>query len=135
MSYHALRPAGISALTAFLAILLTGCSLNVPNIDTATVRGSSAVGIAEARALDRQQVRELKDWLARHDTGWSRSMGSYAPMIVIQARSVDGAVSSLYINQNVVAVSTGDRQDVRTLTAAEYAEIRGILNPAALPPK
>ena len=122
----ALRP-----LSLTLAVLLSACQATVPAIQTAEVQVHNKTQNLENYPLSSEQVSELNAWLQARRNGWSTSVASYAPKLIVRAKHSDGTESVVNVlDASVVVYSTSPtltKQVTRSLTTAEQQALQGIL--------
>lgn len=110
-----------------LCAALAACNVEIPALQSATyieyVKGSPSTPVV----LSAAQVQRLSTWLASHRSGWSRSIVSYVPKVLIQMRHVDGTVSSLSVFSRKAIADGSFGSYERELTESEGLEIIGLL--------
>lgn len=115
------------ALAAFLALFLAGCKFILPQVSSATLEQYSTGRPLQARELTPNQVRALTDWFSQHGSGWSSSVVSYVPTLLVRATHTDGDTSVINIMSNMVVVYNRSGQYQQQFTPSELAEIRRIV--------
>lgn len=115
------------AVCTFLVVFLAGCKFNLQQVSSATVEPSSSERLLQAKELSPNQVRALSTWFSQHNTGWSSSVASYVPMLLIRAKHTDGDTSVINIMSNMVVVYNRTGQYQQQFTPSELAQMRRIL--------
>lgn len=113
------------ALAAFLALFLGGCKFTMPHVSSARVEQHEG-RVLRARELDYDQVRELSAWFSRHASGWSSSVASYAPTLVVRAKHSDDT-SVVNIMPGRVVVYSRHGQYEQKFSQDELGALREIL--------
>lgn len=130
------RGAEASCRSLILSLLLAcaalaGCDLDVPAMESASYeiyeKGSSSAPVE----LPPAQVQQLSAWLSTHRSGWSRTLVTHAPRVLLSARHADGETSGLNIWPSQVVASGRFGQYLRNLTPSEYAAIMTLVKPDA----
>lgn len=115
------------ALCAFLTLFLTGCELTLQQVSSATLEHYEKGLALQAKELSQNQVRALSDWFSQHGSGWSLSVVSYVPALLVRAKHTDGETSTINIMTNLVVVNNRGRQYQQLFTPSELAEMRRIV--------
>lgn len=115
------------ALCAFLALFLAGCKFTLPQVSSAAIEQYSTGQTLHAKELNPNQVHALSNWFSQHSSGWSSSVASYAPSLLVRAKHADGNVSVINIMSNMVVVYNRSGQYQQQFTQNELAVIRRIL--------
>lgn len=115
------------ALGAFLALFLTGCKFTLPQVSSATLEQYGMGHPLQAKELTPNQVRALSAWFSQHSSGWSSSVVSYVPTLLIRAKHTDGDTSVINIMSNMVVVYNRSGQYQQQLTPSELAGKRRIV--------
>ena len=81
----------------------------------------------QANELSQDQVRALFTWFAQHDSGWSSSVVTYAPTLLVLAKHTDGDTSVINIRSGMVVVYNRGDQFQQQFTQNELAAIHRIV--------
>lgn len=114
-------------LATFLALLLAGCKFTLSQVSAATVEQYQPGRPLQAKELTPNQVRALSAWFSQHDSGWSSSVVSYVPMLVVRAKHADGDTSVINIMSYTVVVYNRSGQYQQQFSQNELAAIQHIL--------
>lgn len=115
------------ALGAFLALFLTGCKFTLPQVSSASLEQYGTGLSLQVKELTPNQVRALSAWFTQHDSGWSSSVVSYVPNLLIRAKHTDGDASVINIMSDRVVVYNRSGQYQQQFTPGELAEMRRIV--------
>lgn len=115
------------ALGAFLALFLAGCKFTLPQVSSATLEQYGTGYPLQEKVLTPNQVRTLSAWFSQHGSGWSSSVVSYVPTLLIRAKHTDGDTSVINIMSNMVVVYNRSGQYQQQFTPSELAEMRRIV--------
>jgi len=110
-----------------LALFLAGCKFTLPQVSSATLEQYNTGRALEVRELTPNQVRALTDWFSLHGSGWSSSVVSYVPTLLVRAKHTYGDTSVINIMSNMVVVYNRSGQYQQQFTPTELAEIRRIV--------
>lgn len=124
-----MRPSLIRSvvLATFLALLLSGCKFALPQVSSAVVEQYQAGRTPQARELTPNQVRALSAWFYQHNSGWSSSVVSYAPKLVVRAKHTDGDTSVINIMSGMVVVYNRSGQYQQQFSQNELTAIQRIM--------
>ena len=114
-------------LGAFLALSLAGCKFSLPQVSSATVEQYQTGRPLQAKELSPKQVRALTDWFSQHDSGWSSSVVSYVPTLLIRAKHTDGDTSVINIMSGMVVVYNRSGQYQQQFSQSELSAIHSIV--------
>jgi hypothetical protein len=114
-------------LGTFLALFLAGCKFSLPQVSSATIEQYQTGRPLQAKELTPNQVRALSDWFSQHSSGWSSSVASYVPTLLVHAKHTDGDTSVINIMSNMVVVYNRSGQYQQQFTPSALAEIRRIV--------
>lgn len=113
------------ALTALL--LLAACNFTLSPVASAVVEQHSMGNPISKVELSQSQVNALSGWFAQHLSGWSSSVVSYAPTLLVRAKHSTGEVSVVNILGNSVVVYNNSGQFTQTFPEADLASLRSTL--------
>ena len=114
-------------LGAVLILSITGCKHTLPPVISATVQQNSRGNIHPDVTLNHNQVQKLSAWFSQHDAGWSSSVISYAPYLLIRAKHKNEDTSSINIMPNIIVIYNKHGQFSLNLKPGELTELKGIL--------
>ena len=113
------------ALLSF-ALLLAGCSYDLPLADSGFVEIHSLVGGVDhptKAELSSAQIKTLSQWFSGHATGWKYEIADTAPGSFVYLKHGDKNVAGVNLRPEGIYVASY----FRTLTPAEHTELESII--------
>ena len=123
---HILRSLG-AALAALAIGVLSACQLDVPEVESAVLEVKGPSGDRQEYALSARQIEDLSAWLGAHRDGWSDSMASYVPSVLVRAKHSDGSESVMNVLASVVVIYSTHPQMPRQATRKHLPAERSAL--------
>ncbi len=111
-----------------LMVLLAGCKLELPAVDTGSIEHHEMVAGSDrviTGTLSESQVKALADWLRAHVTGWDYRIEDTALGLLVHLRR--GAVPVVVVNILEGEIKVKDL--FRALTPDERATLLAIVEP------
>jgi hypothetical protein len=111
-----------------MLLVLTGCKFTLPQVTSATVEPYQSSGALVPSKLNGNQLKKLTEWFSQHDSGWSSSVASYVPILVVRANHSDGDVSVINVLSDSVVVNNRSGQYTRQFSQSDLVIMRSILS-------
>ena len=83
------------SFVALFSALLSGCKLDVPSFDAATVEVYEGGRLSFSGVLSESQIKQVRDWLAMRTSGWEQHVTSEAPRVLVTLRKDGASVSTM----------------------------------------
>lgn len=110
-----------------MLLLLVACNFALPPLSSAVVeRHSSGKQVASVE-LNQAQLTALSAWFAQRSSGWSSSVVSYVPALVVRAKHSNGEVSVVNVLGATVIVYNSSGQFTQQFAEPDLAALNNIL--------
>jgi hypothetical protein len=106
---------------------LAGCKLTLPQVTSATVERYQSGEPLQQIPLSSNQLSALSGWFSQHDSGWSSSVVSYVPTLIVRAKHNDGDVSVINVLSRMVVIYNRSGQYEKQISQTDLATLRSIL--------
>lgn len=110
-----------------LFLALAGCQFSLPPVVSATVERYQTGGLQRSTELNDGQMQALSTWFTQHGSGWSSSVASYVPNLLIRARHTNGDTSVINIMSGLVVIYNLSGQYEQRFPQSEMAAIQRVL--------
>ncbi|HEY6093686.1 MAG TPA: hypothetical protein VIU93_01915 [Gallionellaceae bacterium] len=118
----------VSRTTVICVLLvLAGCKLAFPQVTSATVERYQSGGTLQAVPLNSDQIHALSDWFSQHGSGWSSTVATYVPTLIVRAKHANGDISEINVLSGMVVVNNHSGQFQQHFSQTDLAAIRSIL--------
>jgi hypothetical protein len=88
--------------------------------------------MVSSRVLVETEARAVTAWLKSNDSGWSRSLGSEAPALLIRVQHSNRETTLINLAGTTVTVTNSSGQFKKELTPAEAARLRELAGEPAV---
>lgn len=122
-----MKPLLARLIAATALLLLAACNFTLPPISSALVEHRSSGSPISKVELNQSQANALMGWFSQHSSGWSSSVVSYAPALVVRVKHFNGEVSVVNILGNSVIVYNNSGQFTQQFAESDLSALRGIL--------
>lgn len=122
-----MKPLLARLLSVAALVLLAACNFSLPTVASAVVEHHSSNNPVSKVELNQSQINLLSGWFAKHPSGWSSSVASYVPTLVVRAKHSNGEVSVVNILGNLVVVYNSTGQFTQQFPEQDLATLRSIL--------
>jgi hypothetical protein len=108
-------------------IVLSGCTFTLPPVTTASVERHQNGQPLQAFELKATQIQTLSGWFTQHTSGWSSSVVSYVPALVVRAKHANGEVSVINVLSKSVVIYNSTVQYEQQFKETDLTALRSIL--------
>lgn len=122
-----MKPLLARLIAATALLLLTACNFTIPPISSALVEHHSSGNPISKIELNQSQANALSVWFSQHSSGWSSSVVSYVPALVVRIKHSNGEISVVNILGNSVVVYNNSGQFAQQFSESDLSALRGIL--------
>ena len=122
-------------LCALVCGAFSGCNLDVPSVESASYAAYESGVPDRPTPLSSAQIHQFSAWLSSHRWGWSQSVVSHAPTLLVQLKHANGDSSTVNIRPAKLIVYGSFGQYEKSLTEAEYVNIIRLIRPNDGAPK
>ena len=106
-------------IVSSILLLLAACNFSLPPVSSAVVEQSSSGKQIPKVELTQSQINAFSGWFAQHSSGWSSSVVSYVPTLVVRAKHSNGEASVVNVLGNSVVVYNNAGQFIQQFSEPE----------------
>lgn len=117
------------ALFSTAVSLLAGCDFDLANIASAKAEWHENGESTKPVELDTEAIELLVNWFRQRRSGWSTSIVSYVPAVLIRVEHIDGSRSVVNVLGNLLVVYGPNGQTARPISAVERQQLLALLQP------
>jgi hypothetical protein len=114
-------------IAATALLLLAACNFTLPPISSAVMEHHSSGSPIYKVELNQSQANALSGWFSQHSSGWSSSVVSYVPALVVRVKHSNGDISAVNIFGNYVVVYNSSGQFTQQFAESDLSGLRRIL--------